>query len=271
MRPTHVLETSLYVADLEAARQFYGTVLGLPVVFDEPDRHLSFQCGRGIVHTFVAAVTRNTESLPAHGAKGAGHVAFAIPYEEVEAWKTRFASHDVPLEDTATWPHHEQAVSLYVRDPAGNSVELATPALWGDPGAARDDAVVRIRPHVPVDTAEQRPMEQFQSRTLRPICKLQNPLILTTVARYLHKYNTGFAGMDRADQQRKARNLVKQDRRLKRSLVGLVSGHFTEDEYAFYLAHQREVRRRLVALFTQRVLDQMDAVVHRVKEAAAAS
>jgi hypothetical protein len=39
-----------------------------------------------------------------------------------------------------------------------------------------------------------------------------------------------------------------------------VAGHFTEDEYAFYLDHQREVRRRLTALFTQRVLDQLSAL-----------
>jgi hypothetical protein len=56
------------------------------------------------------------------------------------------------------------------------------------------------------------------------------------------------------------RNLLKEDRRLKRSLVGLVAGHFTANEYAFYLDHQREVRRRLVALFTQRVLDQIDVL-----------
>ena len=70
--------------------------------------------------------------------------------------------------------------------------------------------------------------------------------------------------MDRADQEAKVRNLLKEDRRLKRSLVGMIAGHFTEDEFTFYLDHQREVRRRLVALLTQRVLDQMEAVIGRV-------
>jgi catechol 2,3-dioxygenase-like lactoylglutathione lyase family enzyme len=131
MQPTHVLETSLYASDLEAARFFYGTVLNLPVVFDEPDRHLSFRCGRGILHVFVASVTRETESLPAHGADGAAHAALAVPYDQMEAWRDRFDDYDVPIENTASWPHHEHAVSLYVRDPAGNSIELATPELWG--------------------------------------------------------------------------------------------------------------------------------------------
>ncbi|MES3629779.1 MAG: VOC family protein [Longimonas sp.] len=263
MRPTHILETSLYASDLEAVRHFYGTVLNLPVVFDEPNRHLSFQCGDGILHVFIAEVTRQTESLPAHGADGPGHVALAIPFGQVDAWRARFDQHGISVEDSTTWPHNEQAVSLYVRDPAGNSVELATPELWGLGAGPRDAAVQRIRPHVPVDTDDQRPMEQFQSRTLRPLCKLQNPLILTTVARYLAKYNTGVAQMDRADQEAKVRNLLKEDRRLKRTLVGLIAGHFTEDEFAFYLDHQREVRRRLVALLTQRALDQLQAIVDR--------
>jgi hypothetical protein len=64
--------------------------------------------------------------------------------------------------------------------------------------------------------------------------------------------------MDPADQEQKIRNLLKEDRRLKRTLVGLIAGHFTEDEYAFYLDHQREVRRRLTDLLTQRVLDQRE-------------
>ena len=106
-------------------------------------------------------MTCETESLPAHGADGPRHVAMAIPFRQVEAWQKRFAAHDIPIEDTTAWPHHERAVSLYVGDPAGNSIELATSELWGLDADARNDVVLRIRPYVPVDTDEQRPMEQF--------------------------------------------------------------------------------------------------------------
>jgi len=261
MRPTHVLETSLYASDLEAARYFYGTVLDLPVVFDEPERHLSFRCGRGIVHVFIAAVTRETESLPAHGADGAAHAAFAVPYGQMEAWRARFAEYDIPIEDTASWRHHERAVSLYVRDPAGNSIELGTPELWGLDAEARDDAVRRIRPPAPVDVEEERPMARFESYTLEPLCELQVPLILPLVARYLRSHTTGFANKDRDDQEALVRSLLKEDRGLKRSLVGMIAGHFTEEEFAFYLDHRREVQQRLVALLTTRVLDQVETAV----------
>ncbi|WP_022836878.1 VOC family protein [Salisaeta longa] len=251
-----VLETSLYADAVDATAAFYETVLQLPVALDERPRLVSFRCGTGIVHVFDHAAAAADGAVPPHGTTGAGHVAFAVPTHALDAWRARLNQQDVPIEQEKTWPHGGH--SLYLRDPAGNSVELATPTLWG--AMNRDASLQQIRPDVPVDTRDQQPMERFQSRTLRPLCKLQNPLLLTTVSRYLQKYNTGFSQMDRADQEAKVRNLLKEDRRLKRSLVGLVAGHFTEDEYAFYLAHQREVRRRLVALFTQRVVDQLDAL-----------
>lgn len=256
--PAHllgVLETGLYVDDLGAAEQFYHDVLGLEVLFRAEGRHVFFRCGTGVVLVFNPEATRDGDVLT-HGAEGPGHVAFAVPHDDLDGWKVHLKGHGVDIETDKTWPNGGR--SLYVRDPAGNSIELATPDLWGEP--ARDDRLRQIRPVLSVDTSEQQPMEAFQSLTLRPICKLQNPLVLMTVAHYLQKYNTGFRQMDRADRERKVRDLLKEDRRLKRSLIGMIAGHFTEEEYAFYLNHQREVRRRLVELLTQRVLDQLDVL-----------
>ena len=256
-----VFETGLYVDDLQAAEHFYGIVLGLEAIFREDGRHVFFRCGMGVVLVFNPEATRAGDALPRHGTEGPGHVAFAVPHADLSAWKRRFQAHDVDLEKEIDWPGGGR--SIYVRDPAGNSIELATPDLWGEP--SRDDRMRSIRPDLSVDTSEQGPMERYQSRTLRPICKLQNDLILTLVARYLQKYNTGFAQMDRVDQEAKIRNLLREDRRLKRSLVGMISGHFTENEFAFYLEHQREVRRRLTELLTQRALDQLEVIARQIK------
>lgn len=128
----------------------------------------------------------------------------------------------------------------------------------------RDDRLRALRPHVPVDTGDSAPVETFQHETLRPILKLLNPSILKLVVSYLTKYGTGFAAMDRADQVAKLRNLMTQDSRLKRTLVGMALGHFTDDEFDFYLAHRHEVRRRTVDLLETRVVDQVALVARRV-------
>jgi hypothetical protein len=129
----------------------------------------------------------------------------------------------------------------------------------------RNDALRSIRPDIPVDTTESRPVEAFQHDVLRPVLKLLNPTILQLVAHQLAKYGTGFASMDRPDQQRKVENLLGQDSRLKRTLLGTAIGHFTDDELAIYLDHNHEIRRRMVELVTERVRSQIDAVSARVK------
>ena len=63
------------------------------------------------------------------GAQGPGHVAFAASAAELDRWRARLADAGVAIEADFAWP--TGARSIYVRDPAGNSVELAEPSLWG--------------------------------------------------------------------------------------------------------------------------------------------
>lgn len=137
MRISGVLETCLYATDLAAAERFYANVLGLAVFSREPGRHVFFRCGEAMFLVFDAARTSAAPGMvsgvavPAHGASGAGHVAFRITEVELPGWRTRLADAGVAIEADITWPRGGR--SLYVRDPSGNSVELATPVIWGLP------------------------------------------------------------------------------------------------------------------------------------------
>jgi catechol 2,3-dioxygenase-like lactoylglutathione lyase family enzyme len=46
-----VVETAIYVDDLQAAETFYRTVLGLPVVGKEPGRHVFFAVRLPLPHS----------------------------------------------------------------------------------------------------------------------------------------------------------------------------------------------------------------------------
>jgi catechol 2,3-dioxygenase-like lactoylglutathione lyase family enzyme len=130
-----VLETALYAEDLEAADHFYGSVLGLERIAVVEGRHVFFRCGDGVVLVFDARSTSNVPTtvngapVPLHGARGAGHVAFAVADASLPAWREHLEAHGIAIESEVTWPRG--GTSLYVRDPAGNSVELASPRLWG--------------------------------------------------------------------------------------------------------------------------------------------
>jgi catechol 2,3-dioxygenase-like lactoylglutathione lyase family enzyme len=129
-----ILETSVYVDDLEEADRFYGGVLGLTKIFAVPERQLVFRCGEGVLLVFNPERSRTERVvidggvIPTHGASGVAHVAFVASEQKLEEWRERFRVAEVEIESEITWSNG--AHSLYFRDPAGNSLELATPNLW---------------------------------------------------------------------------------------------------------------------------------------------
>ena len=130
-----VLETCLYVDDLRAAEAFYGSVLGLPVMGRQEGRHVFFRCGTSMLLLFKPGETCRPDSdVPPYGAHGPGHVAFAVDENDLPQWLARLRAHDVVIEKLLQWP--QGGTSVYFRDPAGNSLELAVPRIWDGVRAA---------------------------------------------------------------------------------------------------------------------------------------
>ena len=123
-----VLETCLYVDNLAEAERFYRQVLGLEVYSRQLERHVFFRCGPGMLLVFQREASQLPGETPSHGSQGAGHVAFAIRGDEFDAWRHRLATHQVEIERELEWPGGGR--SIYFRDPAGNSLELAQPSIW---------------------------------------------------------------------------------------------------------------------------------------------
>ncbi len=55
-------------------------------------------------------------------------MAFRVAEEELAPWRSHLHATGVNIESEVTWPNG--ARSVYFRDPAGNSLELATPNMW---------------------------------------------------------------------------------------------------------------------------------------------
>ena len=138
---TRLLETALYVDDVDRTCEFYERVLGLgPLVWatagneitKPPFRPLHVPGGQ-VLLLFRKGSTTATAVLPGgtippHDGSGRLHLAFAISAVELEAWREHLQSHGVPIEGEVKWPRG--GTSLYFRDPDGHLVELATPGLW---------------------------------------------------------------------------------------------------------------------------------------------
>jgi catechol-2,3-dioxygenase len=132
-RLSHILETALYVADLDISGAFYQRILGgEPFLRDQRMCALGLP-GAGVLLLFARGGSAEPSAtpaglIPAHDGLGTLHVAFAIPRGELAAWETHLAAQNVPIESRITWPRG--GTSLYFRDPDGHSVEVATAGLW---------------------------------------------------------------------------------------------------------------------------------------------
>jgi len=129
MKATRIFETIIYAEDLSAVKHFYEEVLGLNLL-NESSLFLVFRLPQSVLIIFNPKESiLEDRTIPHHGTSGAGHLAFAASTDSIPKWKEQFFDHDIAIEKEVVW--EEGSIGLYVRDPAGNSVEMAPPTLWG--------------------------------------------------------------------------------------------------------------------------------------------
>ena len=127
---TGVYETVLYAQDVAAAAAFYRDVLGLRLVDGPDELAAGFRLDDGGVLLIFdpSRASLPGRPVPSHGTLGAGHVAFSVEAGTLGEWGEALAGRGVEIELERGWERGGR--SIYVRDPAGNSVELVDGDLW---------------------------------------------------------------------------------------------------------------------------------------------
>ena len=97
----------------------------------------------------------------------------------------------------------------------------------------------------------------FQHQVLRPVLKLQHPVLLAVVADFAHDYHLPLATAAPTEATRLLTELLTRNVRLRATLTGLAVGLLTAPELAFYRQHRAELNRRLLDLAQQRVLSSL--------------
>ncbi len=125
-----LLETSLYVDDLERSAKFYQSLFDLPVLVSIPRMVALAVPGAQVLLLFKKKGSLSGAPGGSHDGDGQLHMAFAIPKEEFDAWDARLQEHGVTISERVTWELGGR--SIYFRDPDGHLIELATPGTWAN-------------------------------------------------------------------------------------------------------------------------------------------
>ncbi len=128
-----VLETSLYVADLDASQAFYERVFGFEAMLRDHRMCALAVPGRQALLLFkLGGSVRPSETpygtIPPHDGHGRQHLCFSIDRGALDAWEAHLERLGVAIESRLEWA--TGGSSLYFRDPDDHSIEVGTPGLW---------------------------------------------------------------------------------------------------------------------------------------------
>ena len=132
-RLNRIIETALYVDDLERAREFYEVKLGLPPMLKTGTLFAYDVGGASVLLLFLRGQSLRTQmsaggSIPPHDGSGPLHICFAVDLDELALWDEKLQQQGIAIEGRMSWDRGGR--SLYFRDPDGHMLELATPGLW---------------------------------------------------------------------------------------------------------------------------------------------
>ncbi len=128
-----ILESALYVDDLDRAVEFYETVFGFEILTRGRRICAMGVAGRDVLLLFhKGGSVRPTRIpggvIPPTDADGEIHLAFSVSATELDRWQEWLRQKSVPIESTVKWGRG--GTSIYFRDPDRHLIELVTPGTW---------------------------------------------------------------------------------------------------------------------------------------------
>ena len=127
----------------------------------------------------------------------------------------------------------------------------------------RHNDLLRIRPEIKKHKtyANMSDEEHFQNATLRPILKLQHPLIVAAFINYANKHKGVFYELSIDKQLQYIETAIHKDQKFRNSLKGMLIGQFTLAEYEKYTSNSSKMNKRMMNLVISRLQDHVQVLL----------
>ena len=102
--------------------------------------------------------------------------------------------------------------------------------------------------------------EVFQNKTLRPILKLQNDLLVQVFINYSVKQKNVFFTLTPEKKMAYIENVLQRDIKFRNSLKGMIIAFFTLDEYAEYIQNSSNLNKRMMNMLAERLKSQIQVM-----------
>ena len=123
----------------------------------------------------------------------------------------------------------------------------------------REPTIIQLRPNIETiaESAESSVLEFFQNKTIRPILKLQNQVLIEAFKGLNRQKAATYSRM--ADIQKRVwlRNMLSKDAIARNVILGIVLGMMTSDELGFFFDHEKECRQRIMDMVAERLASQV--------------
>ncbi|MFN5416529.1 MAG: glyoxalase [Flavobacteriia bacterium] len=119
------------------------------------------------------------------------------------------------------------------------------------------DVLKQILPVIEVEELNSLPIETFQTKTLRPILKFQNALILSVFNTFLIEYKVDFINLSKEKKKLKISEILKENLQVKQFYLGIIVAFFTQEELTLYFENKKEINKRIIALLIERISSQI--------------
>jgi len=120
---------------------------------------------------------------------------------------------------------------------------------------SRDTSLLKIRPEIPNAkvTLLMSEEECFQNKTIRPIAKLQNNLLVEVFKHYIKKHKNVFYNLSIEKRMHYIENAIQKNMKFRNSLKGIMIGQFTIEEHRKYISNSSAINKRMMGIIKERL------------------